>query len=419
MKSGVAAALPFAGFLFILPFPGTVAFRLLCLACAFAIACVSWRRWQPPLLPARAAFLAWALIAAAGIFYSFDPRYSAGEWKNEVMYAFMAYAAFFAFARGRRELMLLLTALGAAVIVITAWGAADIWQDGFWREGGGHGGAGALSAYFAAVAPLFAVALVAARDRQRRVWLAAILALVFIAAWAGRQRILWPLFFVEFGLGAVLAHRARLVRLSSRTIWRGAALAALVAVIAFAGLQAWREQSGSTVPIARDSRWTAWPHIVERVMEQPLRGAGLGRQAMRQAYPDLIPAQDPLVWHGHNVFLNAGISMGLPGVIVLLWLFGALVVSYARLLAAAPAEVRWIGVAGILMIVGVVGRNMTNDFFVRDGSLLFWALNGALLGAGLRLSRILPPSPGRLHPGPLPPRRGGGLGRERTVGTSP
>jgi hypothetical protein len=36
------------------------------------------------------------------------------------------------------------------------------------------------------------------------------------------------------------------------------------------------------------------------------------------------------------------------------------------------------------MVAGVLARNMTNDFFVRDGALLFWALAGTLFGFALR-----------------------------------
>ena len=45
-----------------------------------------------------------------------------------------------------------------------------------------------------------------------------------------------------------------------------------------------------------------------------------------------------------------------------------------------------IGVCGIALVLGVFLRNMVNDMFVRDQALLFWALNGMLLGLGCRLS---------------------------------
>jgi len=39
------------------------------------------------------------------------------------------------------------------------------------------------------------------------------------------------------------------------------------------------------------------------------------------------------------------------------------------------------------MVVGVVLRNQVSDEFVRDAAILFWAVNGALLGLGCRRSR--------------------------------
>jgi len=46
--------------------------------------------------------------------------------------------------------------------------------------------------------------------------------------------------------------------------------------------------------------------------------------------------------------------------------------------------VRLAGLAGTTMVAGVLARNMANDFFVRDGALLFWALAGMLFGYARR-----------------------------------
>jgi O-antigen ligase len=387
MKQALVMA-PFAGFVFILPFPGTVAFRLLCLALAFAIALLWWKRFTPPPVPAKAALAFWALITGVSIAYSFDPAYSAGEWKNEVGYALMAFVAFLVFVRGRQELAVLLAALAVATTVICVWGTAGTIRAGVWDDASGHGGVGALSAYFAAVAPVLAVAALAVRSRPVRIALLLALVLLLIGALAGRQRMLWPIFLVQLLAGVVLARSAGLVSISRRALWTGMAAAALVTATAFAALQAARLQSGQVRPLTQDVRLAAWPAIVDRIMQQPMTGTGLGRQGMSRVYPELVREKD-YFWHSHNSFLNAGISMGVPGVVALLWLFGAFTAVYLRLLRDGDATARWLGIAGLLMLTGIAARNMTNDFFVRDGALLFWSLNGALLGAGLRLRRAV------------------------------
>jgi O-antigen ligase len=378
-----AVALPFALFLFILPFPGTVALRLLCLALAFGLAVVCWRRWMPPRVPAKAAIACWAIVTGISVVYSFDVPYSLGEWKNEIGYTLMAYVAFFAFARGRFELSILLAAFGAATVLITGWGVANALRLGMWHEGAGHGGSAGLSVYFAAIAPLFAVAAASANSRrQRYAWLA-VLALIVVASIAGRQRMLWPIFFLEAAAGILLARRAGLIRTSSRAMTAGIAAVGVVAITAVAGLQSWRMQTAQARALNEDVRLAMWPRISERIGEHALTGAGLGRQAMRKVHPDLVREGD-YFWHAHNMFLNAGLALGIPGVIALLWLIAAFLAAYWRMLQRPETTARWIAIAGILMITGFVARNLTNDLFSRDGALLFWSLNGALLGAGMR-----------------------------------
>lgn len=68
----------------------------------------------------------------------------------------------------------------------------------------------------------------------------------------------------------------------------------------------------------------------------------------------------------------------------LLILFGALAWRFWQLALRAEFSARLAGLAGAAMVVGVLARNMTNDFFVRDGSLMFWALAGMLFGYALR-----------------------------------
>jgi len=60
--------------------------------------------------------------------------------------------------------------------------------------------------------------------------------------------------------------------------------------------------------------------------------------------------------------------------IALVLLFFALLRRFWELSRAEDRTVAMAGICGVLLIVGVVARNLTNDFFQRDLALLFWAV---------------------------------------------
>ena len=136
----------------------------------------------------------------------------------------------------------------------------------------------------------------------------------------------------------------------------------------------------NTISMAHDPRLTTWPAVAARILEHPLAGKGFGREIMKKAYPDLLTREYPEVWHAHNLFLNYGMAMGLPGMIAILLLFFALAREFWRLSRADDRTVSMAGICGVLLVIGVVARNFTNDFFQRDLALLFWSVAGMLLG---------------------------------------
>ena len=58
--------------------------------------------------------------------------------------------------------------------------------------------------------------------------------------------------------------------------------------------------------------------------------------------------------------------------------------EYAHFWRSNNFELKMLGTCGIVLIIGVLARNMVNDMFVRDAAILFWAINGMLLGLGRR-----------------------------------
>src|SRR4051812_1531861 len=116
--AGLLLWLPFALLLFILPFPGTVALRLLCLSAAVIVAAINWRRLQPPPLSCKSALLLWGGLALLSIGYAVEPAYSLAEIKNEVGYTMMAFVAFFAMTDSAIKLKgCLATVLGVATLI--------------------------------------------------------------------------------------------------------------------------------------------------------------------------------------------------------------------------------------------------------------------------------------------------------------
>ncbi len=383
-----AGLLPFMLLLFILPFSGTVAFRLLCVALAFVYAMFVWRRSSVPQIPFLPVLLFWGATVLASLFYAVDPDYSLSEVKNELMYTMMVFIGFFVITSEWRRIRWFLLALsaGALVLCISAlWMRAQL---GLWSESSAYpfGGSAAFAGYLVAVAPMACLLLFLSDDKWLRRLSWALLGLLLIAGYYCLQRIIWPVLFVQVLVALILCgtrFRFGIKRVAGMLI-----LVALATLLALQLTQATRFQAiaqPSTV-MNKDGRLFFFPKVVARILETPWSGAGFGRRALSKAHPDLVPPDNLMLWHGHNVVLNYGLSMGLPGMVAILLVFGALLREYLRFWRSGDRRLVMIGVCGIALVLGVFLRNMVNDMFVRDQALLFWALNGMLLGLGCRLS---------------------------------
>lgn len=374
---------PFVAMVFILPFPGTVAVRLLCLVFCVAIALHGWRSRSVPALPCQWAIALWAIVSIASLTYAVDFRYSAGEVKNEVGYALLTFAAFFVCTSDASRLRWVLASVVASGVVIASWALVLRILTGYWDESARHGGTGTYGSLCVVLMPAL-LCLWFLWPRARPVWAMAGL-LTVVAAYFSYQRAIWPILAIEALLSAFLL--ARRYRIAPHRRLR---LNAAVAVAILFACGGWFAQGakvasyGNAAAIDRDSRVVLWPAVARQIIGHPLSGAGFGREAMKLGYPELIVPDHPQFWHAHNVFLNYGLAMGLAGLVVLMMLFGAIFIRFLRLSTDHESRAAVIGLTGTLLVVALVLRNLTNDFFVRDAALLFWALCGSLFGAGLR-----------------------------------
>jgi O-antigen ligase len=258
---------------------------------------------------------------------------------------------------------------------------------GAWDDARWFGGVAAYASYLATVVPALVLLGYVCRNIRMRYAVGVLIAVMAVTGFLCTQRIVWPVLFLQMFV-AILFCRSALKLSPARLISIIAVVTvALVAALMVVQGNRFKENVPST-QMSNDDRMMVWPKIAMRILEHPLTGAGFGRGVMKKAYVDLIPESNRELWHAHNVVLNYGLSMGIPGVLVVLLIFGALIRQYLRFWKTSDPRLKWIGACGVALVAGVFARNMVNDFFLRDGALLFWALNGSFLGAGLRLMGI-------------------------------
>jgi O-antigen ligase len=379
--------LPFMVLLFILPFPGTVVLRLACLATAFLVVVIFWRRLTPPPFPCKGAIALWAGVVIASLLVAVDPAYSLGEIKNEVGYALTAFATFFAWTRDEKRLRLSCLAVlaGFAVISGSALLGADL-RNGEWPSDVYYGDVGGVSNYLVTVGPVLGLTVALFGRRHARRWLGVLALALGAVALLSAQRALWPALGLQAALVCVWLWQVRAVAVGpARLALTGTILLALVGTGIYVSDQ-YRTGGNPESPVAmrKDSRPRVWKKVGEEILAHPLSGAGFGLGVMSKAYPALLAAEGKVFWHPHNLVLNYGISAGVPGMVAVLALFAALAWRFWQLARRGERLVRLAGLAGAAMVAGVLARNMANDFFVRDGALLFWALAGMLFGYALR-----------------------------------
>jgi len=142
------------------------------------------------------------------------------------------------------------------------------------------------------------------------------------------------------------------------------------------------EDAPMSTSFERDLRPAIWAKGLEQWGKAPWLGHGFGREIVAPAFIPLTPkvADHPEIRHAHNAVLDTGIAVGALGVAILAALLVALAREYLRYLPRP--DLAPLGLLGLTLLVGFVAKNTTDDFMYRHNALVFWALNGMLLGLG-------------------------------------
>jgi O-antigen ligase len=222
--------------------------------------------------------------------------------------------------------------------------------------------------------------------------LAAFLVLIAVSAYTTLNRTIWIAFALQLALIAALQLRRFAARIASPNHLAAALAAAAVFVLAIALVVKVQGERGLSDPgraLAEDPRFSVWPVALERIAAKPLTGYGFGRGIERQTLRG--EAGQAVLWHSHNLFVEAALQTGVPGALLLLALFAALVREGWRAARAPDPARAACGMALLALLAGTLMRNMTDVLLVRQNALLFWGLAGLLLGlAAVRTREAAP-----------------------------
>jgi O-antigen ligase len=395
MRVHTAAAVVAALFLASSMFGHTVALRLLLLGTGLILAALV--AFQPGkdvrLLPAIwLPFLLWGAWALLSLTWSIEPDRTWKEWRNEVFYTGTAIWICYIGAQARNSARIFPLVVGAAAALACTAALFSFRQGWEFYADGWHGGPGDHSHALVVLMPCAAIAgWYAQRRRSGLATFAAfgLMALLLASAYATLNRAIWLAFAVQFVvLGGLLLMRRELGAGKSgkarvRT-YAWAAVAFLACATAVLSVQINREETGAARALDQDPRLALYPRIIEYIGERPLLGYGFGRGLLRESLQAKLKATDINLWHAHNVLLEALVQVGVPGLILLLflvWAIGRCAWRYARDADEFQAAC---GIALLGVVAGMLARNMTDFLLVRQNALLFWGVVGALLALGTR-----------------------------------
>lgn len=369
-------------------FAHTVALRLLLLFAAALCAATAAARHGSALSllpPIWLAFALWAGWAALSLTWSVEPLRTLKELRNEIGYTALALWVCFVGAQARAAPRILLPALIAAAVAASGFALFEFVYGANPERTGWHGGPGDHSSALLTIMPCAVMLGWYARRSRVRVLVWALPALFFVSAFTTLNRTVWLGFGLQFLLLGLLILARQWHKLPRRAKLAATMVAAGMIVATSAVMltvQTAREVSGSGKSVQSDTRLALWPEVFERIREQPLTGYGFGRGVLRRSLQEDLKAVDLHLWHAHNLFLEALLQLGVPGLALLLLLIAATVREGWRYARDGDEAVAACGMALIAVVGGMMVRNMTDTLLVRQNALLYWGVVAVLLAWG-------------------------------------
>ena len=310
---------------------------------------------------------------------------AAREFRTVIVAGVLAYTAIRmtpARVNGRFDPWPVVWGIGLGAAVVAVWGIVQavsgvglIDAEGVWRVRGPYGSPNNLALYVAHALPILLAVAAFGEERRKRAP-AGLLSLVLAAALLltfSKGGLLLGLPAAVLFMGLVAGGRWRWIALGAAAIGL-LALVPLFSTERFAGL--FDLQGGTSF-----LRLQLWQGTWNMIKDHPWQGVGLDNflYAYRTRY--VLPAawQEINLSHPHNVVLDFWTRLGLPGLVVGVWLFVAAFRSGWHSLGRLEGN-RWAIVLGLLasLVATLAHGLIDNSLFLVDLMLLFMLTLGLL-----------------------------------------
>ena len=319
--------------------------------------------------------LAWFALCLGSAAWSVNPGYSLGDALTSVLLPLGCAWAAFSCIEKRDVVPVLVVPLGLGMIAALAVrfvylgiDPATPWAEGLYQYWPGRG---VMSTLAILCLPL-AAWLIASGERC---WGVALLILAAVAGAQNWNRMFWVASFVT------LLVTLPMFRLPRRTLV--AIVLAGGLVVAAGGYYAARQIKQADTPgqvvsetVKTDVRWVLWQDWGRVAVETPLAGHGYGLRTTHQVGEPRLPQWMAIgIFHPHNLFLSIFFQTGALGVLLFVVTLADLLRRFYRWGRTGLAA-RQAALGGAALIVALVAKNMTDDFFYFAVAILFWLLIG-------------------------------------------
>ena len=240
------------------------------------------------------------------------------------------------------------------------------------RAGSLTGSSQWFSNYMVIGLPILGLGLIGAHRPLVRMSYVTALGLTFIAIILAHTRAAWVAVFLQIAV-YVLWRSTR-----NKLLTGVVALLLVSLVLAFLVIpgthREFLPESEFANPDSMLIRLNTWNVAIDDIRENPIFGIGYGKHSFRFRHPELT---EDIHTHVHNSFLSHAVQVGIPGFLFFMWIFWSVVKHLSHRLGIVSNDYKGnVASALLLMVVGVVMRNLFDDMFMGTVTYLFWLLVG-------------------------------------------